>query len=189
MSSGNVWKRVLVPVRASVEAFPVNGDVTEVLRSEAKNYHYLLAHTEGGVVWGRVNDGTLTLAPGADAMFTAKTLQEARLFGDVGELHVWRVGDAAFRGRRLSEGGENAEYAQAFDEQRILWGDHCEKDENGFSLLADGMQGLRHWAPVTGVRSDRRSVYLRVRSYVGVAANGALQVTDARLVGVEVEGG
>lgn len=188
MSSGNVWKRVLVPVRASVEAFPVNGDVTEVLRSEAKNYHYLLAHTEGGVVWGRVESEALKLAPGAVDIFTKETLQEAWLFGAHEELHVWRIGDAAFHGRRVRD-GDGSTYTQAFDEQRILWGDHCEKDENGFSLLADGMQGLRHWAPVTGVRSDRRSVYLRVRSYVGVAVNGALQVVDARLVGVEVEGG
>lgn len=185
--SSDKHKRILVPVKVSMERVSVNGDVVEFLRGEARNYGVLLAHCEGGVVWGRVDGSALILAPGADAVFTAATLQEARLFGDDGELHVWRVGDAVFRGRRLSENANQAAYEHAFEESQILWGDRCEAKQDGFSLLAEGMQGLRHWAPVTISNEKRCRVRLLVRSYV--SSQGAAYVQDARLVRVEVEGG
>lgn len=190
MSTERGKVRTLEAVKASVEAFPVNGDVIEVLHGEAKGYGFLLAHTEGGVVWGRVEGGVLILAPGAEAIFKNETLQEARLFGAHGELHVWRVGDAGFRGRCVREdAGAGAQYAQAFDERRMLLGDHCERQENGFALLADGMQGLRHWAPVTSARTGKWDVRLHVRSYVVEKGSGVLEVAAARLVNVDVMGG
>ena len=186
MSSDNEYKRATAKVSARSEDFPVVGDVITCLHGEAKNYRYLLAHCEGGVVWGRVEGGALKLAPGAESVLLTTTLQEARLFGVDGELHIWRVGDAKFRGRRIREHAESAQYEEAFDERRILWGDHCEKQENGFALLADGMQGLRHWAPVELAAPSTCDVRLRVRSYISEV--GAAQVTASRLVGVEVVG-
>ena len=179
-------------VRRTVE---VPGDVIAWLKAEAPAYRFLLAHCEGGVAWGRVADGALVLAPGAAALFTTAVLQEARLFGEDGELHVWRVGGSSFRATRIDERAQQAEkpdFTQAYDEPYVLWGTRCEQQENGFSLMSDGVQGLRHWAPVdVAPRSEYaesvRSLRLVARVYVVQGENGAVQPAASRLVRVEAE--
>jgi CRISPR-associated protein (TIGR03984 family) len=187
--------RKIMKITAVERDVRVEGDVVAQLRRESGRYAFLLAHCDGGVVWGRVENSSLILAPGGEALLTAATLQEARLFGDAGELHVWRVGDAAFRARELRDDaaatqGERT-YAQAFDESQVLWGDHCVRADNGFSLMEDGAQGLRHWAPVTlsDAKKGGRRLRLRVRSYVACGDDSVMRVAVSRLVNIEVVGG
>jgi len=170
--------------KSQVQSLQPTGDVIAWLEGQAANYEFLLAHCDGGVVWGRVDKGVLITQPGAQRVFMSATLQEARLFGAAAELHVWRIGESAFRARELRD-GHGDEFAQSYDEAYLLWGDHCEKQESGFSLLADGAQGLRHWVPVAVV--DGRSVgslRLSVRHYLRERENGALQAAASRLVGM-----
>jgi CRISPR-associated protein (TIGR03984 family) len=187
--------REIMKITAVETIVPVDGDVVALLKAHGARFRFLLAHCDGGVVWGRVENGALILSPGGEALLTAAMLQEARLFGEAGELHVWRVGDAAFRACELRDDvaatQEECAYAQAFDESQVLWGDHCVRVDNGFSLMADGAQGLRHWAPVTlsDAKKGGRRLRLRVRSYVACGDDSVMQVAATRLVNVEVVGG
>lgn len=55
--------------------------------------HFLLAHADDGVIWGRVdNDGLHTShrIAAQSPQLRAVTLQQCRLFGPAGELLVWR---------------------------------------------------------------------------------------------------
>lgn len=170
--------------KAQVTFLEPPSDVITWLRERAVAYEFLLAHCDGGVVWGRVDKDALVTHPGAERIFTMSMLQEARLFGAAAELHVWRVSGTKFRARELCD-GRGDDFVQSYDEAYLLWGDHCEKQDNGFSLLADGAQGLRHWVPVTV--SDRRSIAslrLSVRHYLRERKNGALQPAASRLVGM-----
>lgn len=157
---------------------------------------WLLAHDDDGVVWGRVlqmPDGQAALALSSDLFpkfsppLRAETLQQARLFGADAEVHVWRDGDG-FRACRLQDGGDAA--LESFDERQILWGTRAEGRDGGFTLLADGRQGLRHAVPLDVPESAFggdawRPLRLVVRNYVRPDGQGQAYIAYSRLAGLE----
>ncbi len=149
----------------------------EWLQTQAQQHElkWLLAHSDDGVNWGRydaerqklftsrgVLDEQLALTPErspllkelrqADAAIPAlrvETLQQARLFAAHAELLLWRDGDQQFHARLIRDETDEAkaDWLDAFDEAQMLWGTHGIALPEGFTLLRDGAQGLRHAVP------------------------------------------
>jgi len=108
---------------------------------------WLLAYAEDGVIWGKLEHGKLALPQTDTPPLAPLTLLEARLFGETGEIHIWRTDDG-FRACRVTE---HASEFGAFDEWQRLWGTEADGTSNpgdGFTLLVDGQEGLRHAVPI-----------------------------------------
>lgn len=195
------WKRKieLHPARLKDVQPPATGsyDLRDWLQKQAKDNKltHLLAHADDGIVWGKVqSDGTLKTSHEA-AQGNAKavavcpplrllTLQQARLFGKDAELLLWRDGDNVFHARLIVDvqNGGAADWKEAYDEPQLLWGTQCVALQNGFTLLEDGTQGLRHAVPLTPDMTKQR-VQLIVRHYL--ADEDFARVAVSRLVALE----
>ena len=130
--------------------------VKEWLIQHALDATWLLAHTEQGMVWGKIANGELTtsseaFSPKNRASLTPYSLQSCRLFGKNCELLLWRA-DSEWCARRITEGKNEAQVIEYIDEAQILWGTQQEGQNKGFTLLADGVQGLRHAVPLGPLR-------------------------------------
>ncbi len=152
----------------------------------AKSTFFLLAHADDGVIWGRMEDGTLVTAPETDFSppLRMETLQSARLFSEAGEISLWHDGDGMLHARMIVDGeGDPAEY---YDEDQILWGNHVEASEGDFTQMNDGAQGLRHIVPiaVANPAGNRRPLRLTVRHYLSEDEFGFVRVAHSRLVKV-----
>ena len=157
---------------------------------------WLLAHAVDGVIWGRLDAGTLTLSGDVYASVSPKlrneTLLEARLFGANAEVHLWRSG-SGFAACRVSDVDQAG--ALAFDEIHRLWGTMAEGRKDGFTLLADGREGLRHAFPIDvpnnafgRTDSERyRPAVLRTRHYLDFDSDGRAVIAASRLVELIVE--
>lgn len=189
------WKRALKPhtdMPHPVEKVDT-ADIRRWLEQKAAEAEYtsLLAFAADGVLWGHVGkdvEGKASLVTPAQAvLLRSETLTEARLFGEKGELHIWRVTDGVWCARRIERG--DAEAGVAFDESHILWGTHGKDAGGGFRTMTDGANGMCHFVPVPGAVGDwgeRRPLRLHVRNYVAEDDTGILRVVDARLLQLEV---
>lgn len=178
--------------KAWLEQAKPEGDVVAWLKSQARDYSWFLAHADDGIIWGKVENGTLTMQEAAGFLpeLRSQTLQQARLFGEMSELLIWRDGDGSWQARLLTEAakeGEEADFAQAIDECQMLWGTHPHPTTNGFTLMADGEQGLKHAVPLEVSGSydiHRRPLRLQVRHYLVENENGFNRIAASRLVNV-----
>ena len=174
-------------------------DVAGWLSSIGETYGLttLLAHADDGVIWGRVEGGRLRTAHDvftahdASAALRPPTLQQARLFGVDGELLVWRA-DESWQARLVL--GSQGDWVEAYDEWQILWGTRAESKRDGFTLVAEGAQGLRHAPPVEldaalfAPEENRHPLRLQVRHYLETEpSRGLLRFTLSRLVRVTDE--
>ncbi len=173
------------------------------LEREAKTHSlpYLLAYTLDGVIWGKLHKGLLQLGQSAyTPPFADDMLQEARLFGNSGEIYIWRSGNA-WHGRfiRAAQAKEQATYTESLDETQMLWGDQIESRSNGFSVMSDGIQGLQHAVPcvVPDPTSDQaaennpkqykgRPLRLVVRHYL--AQKAVARIVASRIVALTING-
>ena len=166
-------KRTVTPLTvsdpiATIESYAANG-----------NFSYLLAHADDGVTWGKVSDKVLA----THTPLNPDTLQQARLFGEKAEVYLWRD-EAGWHGRLLNEG--DGEEKPVYDEAMILWGTNVEKTENGFTLLIEGEQGIRHALPSEVIKEkfESHSLKLLTRHYLDFDdETGAAYVAVSRLVG------
>ena len=162
-----------------------NGDIGAWLRERANthNLRWLLAHADDGVIWGEVRDDGLHLSTSLFGHeLRAKTLQMARLFGEIGELYLWKSDDG-WSARLVIEGeGHTKEY---YDRCQLLWGTDVEETDDGFVLLRHGAEGLRHAPPmpVPGGKLER-SLVLNVRHFVDYDAEGQAYVEFSRLISI-----
>lgn len=157
----------------------------------------LLAHADDGVIWGRMDGGRLALSsnafPEVSPPLRAVTLQQARLFGERAELLLWRDGDKQWRARLLDDHG-TAQQGWCFDEPQLQWGDHAEAEKDGFTLVAEGQEGLRHAVPLPadGIPFDPQGNWhplrLGVRHYLERDEDGSLIIVQGRLTGLWTEG-
>lgn len=157
----------------------------------------LLAHADDGVIWGRVADGRLALSsnafPEVSPPLRAVTLQQARLFGEQAELLVWRDGDGEWHARLLDDTGTEQQ-GWCFDEPQLQWGDHPEGEKDGFTLVAEGQEGLRHAVPLSAAgisfdppgkkRNRCHPLRLGVRHYLERDEGGTLIIVHGRLTGL-----
>ncbi|MDZ4720650.1 MAG: CRISPR-associated protein Csx19 [Roseiflexaceae bacterium] len=151
---------------------------------------WLLAHCEDGVIWGELCSlGKLHLS--CEAFPTLKlslrwdTLQQARLFGEAGELLLW-CGPQSWQARVLNEvpGGEADGY---IDEEHLLWGYARDGEtlarKDGFVQLSEGSQGIIHAPPLgDATPHEMQRASLKVRHYLGEDGAGVARITHSRLV-------
>lgn len=153
----------------------------------------LLAFADDGLIWGKVENGKVTLSgnnfPEFSPQLRPETLEEARLFNNQSEVYLWRTDDG-WQARRITDGsGEIVDY---YDEKHILWGNTHQGVKGGFTAVSDGALGFRHAIPVEVTKdkfsNNRRPLRLKVRHYLTQDENtGVMIVTLSRLVNVEVE--
>ena len=161
----------------------------------------LLAHADDGVIWGRMIGEQLALSddvfPEVSPPLRAVTLQQARLFGEQAELLVWRDGEGNWHGRLLDDDGTERS-GWCFDEAQLQWGDHLEGEKDGFTLVAEGQEGLRHAVPLSaagisfdpaGKKRERwHPLRLGVRHYLERDEDGTLIIVQGRLTRLWAEG-
>ena len=170
---------------AAVTLIPSVSHLEEVLIEQAKAHdlHYLLAFALDGLFWGRF-DGEKWIKKSDSAEWDEQNVQEVRIFGENGEVHLWRSGEG-WLGRKIIDGAGD-DFKEMIDDQQILWGDTVEKHENGFTLLADGQQGLRHWLPLEISESQLPHLRLSVHHYL--ANEDVARIAVSRLVGINIIG-
>lgn len=171
-------------------------DLKKWIENQAAKYQlkYLLAHAEDGVIWGRFDNDRLTTAekvfhqPEFKVDFPSLrllTLQQCRIFGQNGEVLLWRTGEK-WRSRLVQDNPE----VDKIPERQILWGTHGEKRGN-FTLLWDGSQGLKHAVPFTDIalNGDKliNLVRLLVHHYITYDDVGVARIALSRLVDLTTE--
>jgi CRISPR-associated protein (TIGR03984 family) len=156
------------------------------LNAQAKEHKltYMLAHAEDGVIWGHFNEDSLATA---DQFFPQLpslrllTLQQCRIFGLSGEVLLWHTEQ-----EWIARFTKNCTDVEHIEEKQILWGTRRENEQDGFTLLADGQQGLRHAVPLTGIRFDKeekkRPIRLIVHHYIDYDDDGVAYIGLSRLV-------
>lgn len=174
-----------ISVPANFAAEPV---ATLVGLAEDYALHWLLAHADDGVIWGEFRADGLHLSgdafPAVSPPLRAATLQQARLFGPQAEILLWKD-DGAWHGRLTRDDADEVE--DAFDETHLLWGTDVETRQDGFALLREGKEGLRHAPPLPD--DAQLPVRLRVRHYVAYDSDGQACIAYSRLVGIDARGG
>ncbi|MCL1473248.1 CRISPR-associated protein Csx19 [Argonema antarcticum] len=164
----------------------------DALKKWLTDYHltYLLAHADDGVIWGRFDNGKLTIA---NEVFTKpdfyfpplrlSTLQQCRIFGQQGEVLLWKYGEK-WKWRFIGNPQEDF-----IPESQILWGTQLEEEpKNGFTLVSDGSQGLKHAVPLINIpfSPDKKNLYrpirLEVRHYIDYDDSGVAKIYLSRLV-------
>jgi len=161
---------------------------------------YALIHLDDGVLWGRVDGDKLTTPDPSE--WTPKlrtvTVQQCRVFGDKGELFIWREAEGRWRGRVVIEGG--ATDVAMFEEPQILYGDMAhdgtERHElppppkkSGFTAIYEFKKGtgIRQIVPIEAadvLKKDER-VILTVRHYLTRDNDGQARFFCSRLKSIE----
>lgn len=162
---------------------------------------WAIAHSDDGVRWGRLDDQTAHWRFGhgattdASPAIRAEALQELRVFGDDGEVLMWRSAEG-LRGRSLEDskpgGGprDETDPLRTSDEFRILRGDRiCGGAGVGFTWVTDA-KGAEQILPITvdDAQLRKRSARLHVRHYWAQdAENGTVRIAATRLVNLTTE--
>lgn len=152
------------------------------LSEQAKLYslRWLLAHADDGVIWGELRDDKLHLScdafPDVSPPLRIETLQQVHLFGHLTELLMWR--DESSWGARLIQ-DNTGELHQYYDEAHLLWGTDVDLKKDGFILLRQGKEGLRHAPPLASADSRPR---LNVRHYIAYDLDCQAYIAYSRLV-------
>lgn len=160
-----------------------------IAQARERSLRWLLAHTDAGVIWGEYReDGQLHLSHKAHAMpvplsLDWLTLQQARWFGDAGELRLWHDGQQ-WHATLLTDQQANNATGYYFDEPHLLWGWALEPPKYGFFLLKEGTRNIVHAPPAFA--KEKQRARLVVRHYlVEDDATGLLYVGASRLVKLE----
>ncbi len=167
----------------------------------ADGIRYALIHLDDGVLWGSV-DGAKLSVPDPNDDWTPKlrsvTVQQCRVFGDRGELFIWREAENRWRGRVVIEGGDTD--IAMFEEPQILYGDTAhDGDERrelppppakpGFTAIYEFKKGtgIRQIVPIDATDAMERGerVTLTVRHYLKPDDDGQARFFCSRLKSIE----
>lgn len=141
-----------------------------------------LAFADDGVIWGRFDGAWKWSGDSFDVSPPLRwnTLQQIRLFGADAEVFLWRA-NGAWAGRVIAESaGHEHEY---FDERQLMWGEKDGEEKNGFALMRDDRQDLRHTPPVKIANEGK----LCTRNYLDYDQDGSVKIIASRLVDVKEE--
>lgn len=157
---------------------------------------WALAHCDDGVTWGRYDSGVRAwrlgnqVAPEVSPPIRSETLQELRLFGEGGEVLIWRT-DAGLQGRVLREASPTADRSDEVnphrpsDESRVLRGTRVVADcDHAFTHIGDGT-GAEQVLPLAANNEQLRDAKVRldVRHYYEVdGGTGVIRIAVTRLV-------
>ncbi len=178
------------------------GEQEAVPPAGSEGLRWALAHCNSGVTWGCYEEeGKIwrlgnQVAPEISPPIQRETLQEVRVFGEPGEVLIWRAG-TELRGRILRESDSPADRndksnpLRPSDECRILRGDRVERNcPHRFTWIAD-RAGAEQVIPetVTDDQLRERRIRLRVRHYYEQdPETGSVRISATRLVALSVEG-
>lgn len=169
---------------APIADLPTESEFAEWLNRQAAQYALTaaLAFADDGVIWGRFDGAwkwsgeSFNVSP----PLRWNTLQQIRLFGKDAEVFVWRA-NGKWAGRVIADGaGDKREY---YDELQLLWGARDGEAKDGFALMRDGGQGLRHAPPVKIAIKGK----LQTRNYLDYDEDGRVKIIASRLVDAEEE--
>jgi CRISPR-associated protein (TIGR03984 family) len=160
-------------------------DLREWLQTYAsdKKLSYLLAFADDGVIWGWFDGKQLATAPETWAQLRIQTIQRIHIFGQAGELRIFRTRDG-FETTWLEDAGW--EPSNWINERYLLWGEG-EYSKDNFTLMVEGLQGLRHMPPVPD--GQGKSAYIDVRHYIRYDIQGQAYISHSRLLGVDTLSG
>jgi len=161
------------------------------------DFTWLLAHCRDGVTWGRRENSRWRLSsehfPDLCPAVSRDNLLEMRLFGERGEIMIWRS-EEEFLGRRLVDEPYQPidPPTRPEDETRVLSGDRLREGPNhGFSRLTTA-SGIQQAVPLECTEKDftggRWPLRLKVRHYFEQdPQTGVVRVAASRLVHVSME--
>lgn len=158
-------------------------------------FAWALAHSDDGVTWGRFDWEASCWRLGHDAVpevsppVRSEAIQELRLFGEGGELLLWRS-DEGLRGRLLedAEGDhprDEIDPLRPSDEHRIVRGDRVRASAGGGFTRVTDATGAEQVLPVAldEAQLRQRKVRLHVRHYwVQNQDDGTVRIAVTRLV-------
>lgn len=172
------------------------GEKRAISPEQAAGFVWALAHCDDGVTWGRYDaDATAWrlgnhVAPGVSPPVRLETMQELRLFGEGGEVLVWRT-EAGLRGRILRETDppadcdDEADPLRPSNEPRVIRGTRViAQCRHGFTHIGDGT-GAEQVIPigVTEGHLKAAGVRLYVRHYFEFDPDiGTVGIAATRLV-------
>ncbi|MBF2002555.1 MAG: TIGR03984 family CRISPR-associated protein [Synechococcales cyanobacterium M58_A2018_015] len=173
--------------RQDIETDNVEDDLNGWLEAQAQQHQltYLLAHADDGVIWGHFHQGYLCTSNSVlreSPPLRIETLQQCRIFGQEGEILLWKGGDSWKAGLVTNADTETIE------EKQLLLGTHGKIHESeGFTVLWDGAQGLKHAVPFTQIKFQEnqklaQSLRLLVHHYIDYDQDGLARITLSRLV-------
>jgi len=187
--------KILNQPKCKIVEVPEDLDLKTWLEAKSSEYNlkYLLAHAEDGVIWGKFQDGNLITADEVFPQFEfaklrPSTLQQCRIFGEDSEVMLWKTYEG-FKARIIQDKKDT----EFIPEHQILWGTQAEKINNGFTLVSDGSQGLRHAVPLIDIPFDSnqklyRPLRLCVRHYIDDdKETGLVRIYLSRLVNLTIE--
>lgn len=156
-------------------------------QAEDNQLKYLLAHADDGVIWGHFNKGYHLIT--ANSVFPQlpklhpDTLQQCRIFGENSEVMIWKI-DGGFKARLIQDDNLNKDDYDYILENQILWGTQKEQEKDGFTLVSDEKQGLRHAVPLTDINfnNNERPLRLTVHHYIDEDDSGVTRIYLSRLV-------
>jgi CRISPR-associated protein (TIGR03984 family) len=168
----------------------------------AAGLFWVLAHCDDGVTWGYYDTDAQSwrfghqVVPEVSPPIRRETLQELRIFGEPGEVLIWRT-VTGLRGRILCETAplvdchNESDPLRPSDETRLLRGDRVVAQcEHGFTHVTDQM-GAEQVIPMRTTETQLRAgrVRLGVRQYYQQdPETGVVRVAVSRLVNVQVGG-
>jgi CRISPR-associated protein (TIGR03984 family) len=188
-----------------IEDLPNESKLRDWIAAQASQYKlkYLLAHADDGVIWGRIDNEKLKTADQVNhdkfkclPVLRLSTLQQCRIFSEAGEILLWKSA-RRLNARIISDSDvrnpEPNSIEDCIEESQMLWGTHGIQQE-GFTLLRDGTQGLKHAIPITeniqfGDQGNLTSkVCLVVSHYIEYDEDGLARINLSRLVDLKTLG-
>ncbi|HDH26706.1 MAG TPA: hypothetical protein ENH00_11040 [Actinobacteria bacterium] len=165
------------------------------------SFKWALAHCDDGVTWGTFDTDLSSWRLGSEVVpdvsppIREQTIQELRLFGETGEVLIWRT-EEGLRGRILHElippadRTDEMDPLRPSDEARILRGDSVRGgSEPGFTRVVD-RTGAEQVIPAdtTAEQLRKRRVRLQVRHYWEQdPESGAVRIAATRLLKLTTE--
>jgi CRISPR-associated protein (TIGR03984 family) len=153
---------------------------------------FALIHADDGVLWARIENGAFVTPPPHAWIpaLRARTVQQCRVFGEGGELFIWRIDEGRWRGRFLLE-EQGRDYC-AIKEQQVLWGNSVDASlaDDFTAIIERPGNGVRQVVPIPVVQSELdpldkggtgRRVLLSVIHYLGEDGDGQMLVKYSRL--------
>lgn len=167
-------------------------DSLPVALFDGQDKTWLLAHTYGGIVWGRRDATGWHLSSELDPalpQLSVDRLLELRVFNRNGEVYVWRDGQK-LRARMIMDGTMAPELYQ--QECQVLWGTAGEPMADGFTKMTDGEQSLMYVVPLDipppAYGSYKRPLRLELHHYITRdPATGLARLAMSRLVNLGLD--
>lgn len=188
MSEGSPKGCTLVPLNDDVCKTTIESLVEgKPFKDQPSGLKWLLAHSDGGVTWGRFDKGRWLLASTVFPEFApplhADRLQQLRVFGPESEYLLWRTSEG-FAGRLCFDGpAPEKSYFKPDIEYRPLLGDRVVATKDGFSHIAVA-SGRRQAVPLV-FASSFQPAFLKMINYFRQDESGAVRVALSRLAGLE----